>query len=395
LASVFKQGNAWHIKFYFRGSPYKKSLGPISEHKAHRAMQRVEARLADLKAGFLRVSSGADLAEYLVRGEVVEREKVTQILVTFEAVKDSYLKYAEPRKAGTTFCTEKVHLRHFEQFLGARVAAPISEVTTADIQCYLTDRRQRVSGTTANKELQTIRQLFDFARRQGAVGSNPAHDVSRFKHSGRPHRFMSKQEIDDQINRGGLTEKRIKVLKRLRYLEEEEVTKLLDLAKERDPWLHPVLATLAFTGLRRGEVVDLEWGDVDFKAGKIWARSRKQSRTAEFAARDIDMHEKLQAVLRRHRSKNQTRQHVFPGHSGDRLSPDELHRAFKALIKGSDFDGIGLHCLRHSFASNLAAQGVDQRLIDHYMGHQTQEMRQRYQHLFPDKKSEGIQRLPY
>ena len=47
MASVFKQGDAWHIRFYFRGKPYRKSLGQITAHKARRAKQRVEARLSD------------------------------------------------------------------------------------------------------------------------------------------------------------------------------------------------------------------------------------------------------------------------------------------------------------------------------------------------------------
>ncbi|MBM4040367.1 MAG: hypothetical protein FJ290_17810 [Planctomycetes bacterium] len=68
MAIIFQQKNAWHLRFYFRGKPYKKSLGPVSEHKAQRAKQKVEARLADLKSGFLVVPPGADLAEFLVRG---------------------------------------------------------------------------------------------------------------------------------------------------------------------------------------------------------------------------------------------------------------------------------------------------------------------------------------
>ena len=43
----------------------------------------------------------------------------------------------------------------------------------------------------------------------------------------------------------------------------------------------------------------------------------------------------------------------------------------------------GWHCLRHSFISNCAARGVDQRLIDHWVGHTTEAMRRRYSHLLP------------
>ncbi|MBY0459079.1 MAG: site-specific integrase, partial [Gemmataceae bacterium] len=50
----------------------------------------------------------------------------------------------------------------------------------------------------------------------------------------------------------------------------------------------------------------------------------------------------------------------------------------------------GYHAFRHSFASNLAAAGVDQRVIDELMGHTTVEMQKRYRHLFPDQRRQAV-----
>ena len=396
MASIFKQKDVWHVKFYLRGTAYRKSLGTASEHKAIRAMQRLENRLADLKAGFLKLPVNVDAAEFLVRGEVVRQEDAdTTAAATFAEVRPSYFEHVSPRRAPSSFATEKIHLHHFEGFLKRRVELPLSDITTADIEGYATQRRKAVSGTTVNKELQTLRQFFDYALRHSHIKVNPTYNVPRFKKAGRPHRFMTKAEIDDQIERGGLSDDEVKGLLRFRYLEPEEIARLLALTAEREPWLHPILATLAYTGMRRGELISLEWGDVDFKRRKIWVRSRKQSRSDEFAGRDIDMHAKILNILATHRKRHPKGRFVFPGPDGNALKPDVLHRSFKTLIKGSDFDGIGFHCLRHTFASNLASQGVDDRLIDHYMGHQTVEMRHRYQHLFPDKKAAGIHKLTY
>ena len=52
---------------------------------------------------------------------------------------------------------------------------------------------------------------------------------------------------------------------------------------------------------------------------------------------------------------------------------------------------LGFHTYRHSFASNLAAGGVDQRIIDEWMGHQTEAMRKRYRHLFPSNRRQAIE----
>jgi site-specific recombinase XerD len=50
----------------------------------------------------------------------------------------------------------------------------------------------------------------------------------------------------------------------------------------------------------------------------------------------------------------------------------------------------GWHVLRHSFASNAALKGVDQRMINSWLGHQTEEMVQRYRHLYPDQERQAI-----
>jgi hypothetical protein len=51
----------------------------------------------------------------------------------------------------------------------------------------------------------------------------------------------------------------------------------------------------------------------------------------------------------------------------------------------------GWHALRHSFCSNCAAAGVDQRLIDAWVGHTTEGMRRRYRHLLPNQERQAIQ----
>lgn len=51
----------------------------------------------------------------------------------------------------------------------------------------------------------------------------------------------------------------------------------------------------------------------------------------------------------------------------------------------------GFHVLRHSFTSNLAAAEVDQRRIDQWMGHQTEAMRKRYQHLRPIRMDNPVE----
>jgi integrase len=73
------------------------------------------------------------------------------------------------------------------------------------------------------------------------------------------------------------------------------------------------------------------------------------------------------------------------------LTPDEAHDHLKRTLRGSKWEKLrGWHVFRHSFISLLASKGVDQRIIDEFVGHQSEEQRRRYRHLYPDVKQEAI-----
>lgn len=73
------------------------------------------------------------------------------------------------------------------------------------------------------------------------------------------------------------------------------------------------------------------------------------------------------------------------------LTEEEVQHHVKQTLKGSEWAVVrGLHCLRHSFISALASKGVDQRIIDELVGHQSEEQRRRYRHLYPATIKEAV-----
>ena len=87
------------------------------------------------------------------------------------------------------------------------------------------------------------------------------------------------------------------------------------------------------------------------------------------------------------------KRYVFGGETLD--GPGKMHCRFVEAVRGSEYDRIRFHSLRHSFASNLAAAGVDDRIVDKLMGHTTEAMRRRHQHLRPEKSKEATGLLRY
>jgi len=81
---------------------------------------------------------------------------------------------------------------------------------------------------------------------------------------------------------------------------------------------------------------------------------------------------------------------IVPPALANRLFWRPMGKTSWVLNRKRNWFKIGFHSYRHSFASNLAAAGIDQRIIDEFMGHQTDEMRRRYRHLFPQAKRSAI-----
>jgi integrase len=147
-------------------------------------------------------------------------------------------------------------------------------------------------------------------------------------------------------------------------------------------------------------VLRLRWCDIEFDQGSLIARSKKQSRQEVETKRRIDLHPELQAILLAWRAQRPKGQYVAcdPG-CLEALTPRLANSRFWQPLRGTDWClksranlfKIGYHTYRHSFISNLAARGVDQRIIDEWVGHQTEAMRKRYRHLFPKTRRSAIE----
>jgi integrase len=79
---------------------------------------------------------------------------------------------------------------------------------------------------------------------------------------------------------------------------------------------------------------------------------------------------------------------------GAPLNVDLMDHRFAAAVRGTTFAVMrGWHVLRHSFASVLASKGVDQRIINAFMGHSSEQMAARYRHLIPATTKSAIMML--
>lgn len=158
----------------------------------------------------------------------------------------------------------------------------------------------------------------------------------------------------------------------------------------------------AFTGARRSELCRARVSDFDHDAGTFTIRERKRSRTKR-TTRTVPLAARARTVLANWIQEKPASRFIFPeDHRCARnrkeqeddgaVTPDEAGHHLELVLSDSKWAVIrGWHVFRHSFISNCASKGVDQRFIDQWAGHQTDEQRRRYRHLFPDSQQMAIE----
>jgi integrase len=150
----------------------------------------------------------------------------------------------------------------------------------------------------------------------------------------------------------------------------------------------------AHTGARRSEIVRTRIDDFDFASGTVQIREKKKSRSLAMTYRRVDMTKLLADTMKAWFDKHPGGQFAITLDGKGPAPVYEAHNHFKRTLAKSKWNKLrGFHVLRHSFCSNLCAVGVDQRIIDGFVGHTTEAMRKRYQHLAPAVTRSAIERL--
>jgi integrase len=401
LANLGKKGEVCIARFRFDGKEYKKSLKTTRKVDAESAMHSIERAIHGLATGLIEIPPGVDPGDFIRSGGTLKQQtRPRRRSPILTALVDEYLG-ALGHKAASTGYTEGVHLRNLLKKLGLKAEAPVDRIVHRDLESYIQDRLKERSPSTVDKERTTILQLFRWAVAQAHLEASPAAGLSPIQGEVEQSPFRTIAEIEAILERGGLAEGEELGLWDCLYLTPAEIAGLLQLVRERSvadfsPLLHSIPA---YSGMRRGELLRLRWSDVEFASNHLIARSRKQSRRSAETRRRIDLHPELKRELLAWRERRPSGQYVIcEKDSPEPLDPDLANRSFWQPMRGTtwclrskkNWFKVGFHTYRHSFASNLAARGVDQRIIDEFMGHQTEPMRKRYRHLFPEDRRSAI-----
>jgi len=273
--------------------------------------------------------------------------------IRFKDFAKEYDKWCQTNNKG--YHRKKWFIDHLVTIFGDKY---LNEITSWDIEKYRLERKKQGLGTASlNRPIACLKHMFTKAIEWGFLKENPAKPVKLFKENNR----------------------------RLRFLTEDEINRLLS---NCSGYLRDIVLLALNTGMRKGEIFNLKWQDVDFDLRMIHVSDSKN-----YEARDIPINDILYETLKALRDKaEEGQEYVFVNPKTGRPY-DDLKRSFKTALKRAGIEDFTFHDLRHTFASHLVMNGVDLMTVKELLGHKNISMTMRYSHLSPDHKRAAVKKI--
>jgi integrase len=309
----------------------------------------------------------AEEAEKKINADIVagrwgiwEKERIG-----FRELSEKYLEHAQVNKSPKTYKVDKYLISaHFNKFFGD---ISISLIDKRMIDEYKAMRSKQAVAKTVNNELNLLSAMFRMAVRWEFIDKNPMSDVDKMK--------IPKTNP--------------------RYLNQPEIESLIESAKGF--YIDALIVTALHTGMRKSELFNLTWNDIDFDNRLITIQSKDDWNTKNYKPRTMTMTDILCETLREHRhfkrELGEASEYVFT-YRGHKIV-DNIKKTLERVVKEAGLQGVTLHTLRHTFASQLAMAGVSLMDIKELMGHQSYETTLRYAHLAEGHVGKQTNKLPY
>ncbi|WP_130472849.1 tyrosine-type recombinase/integrase, partial [Candidatus Magnetaquicoccus inordinatus] len=309
-----------------------------------------------------------DLLAKVANGEDPAEEKAaSKAMPTMAELCDLYIQEGTTTQKPSTVATDRGRiLRHVIPLLGRK---RIDQITLADIERFrdavasgktAADIKTGVRGRaivtggegTANRTLELLSGIFSFACRRHILSNNPCQGVKKFRRQ-TMERFLSGEEL-------------ARLGEAMQEAESEGV----------NPVAIAALRLLLLTGMRRGEVLTLQWSFVDFELGCLRLPDTKTgSRTLHIGAAAIALLAGLPRI--------EGNPFCFPGLNEGR-SLVGLPKVWRKIRDRAGLSEVRIHDTRHGFASVGVISGMGLPIVGALLGHKSPTITARYAHLSAD-----------
>ncbi len=318
-----KKERVWYIDYYVEGKRKREKVG-TNKKLAKQVLDKRKTQIAENK--FLDIKR-------------IIKIKLKDFIKLFIDT------YSQPNKS--SWKDDSIRLNGFAEFCGQNVF--LEEVTSYKIEEFKRYKlKEGIKSSTVNRYLTILKTMYKKAIEWGNAKGNPLDTVKRFHEN----------------NQG------------LRFLEEEEIVRLLEACNS---YLKPIVVCALNTGMRRGEIFNLKWSDIDFRRRIITVYKTKNNERKVLPMNELLV--RTFAGVREH----STSEDVFPR--------KEIRKDFSNTLKYAKITCFRFHDLRHTFASHLVMKGVDLMTVKELMGHKSIKMTERYSHLSQGHKIKAVEAI--
>lgn len=238
------------------------------------------------------------------------------------------------------------------------------------IRAFLSGLSDKGTGKASlARKVSALRTFFNYLCRESKMTSNPGKMVSTPKKERRLPRFLSVDEMERLLS----------------TLSDEGPLRTRDKA---------ILETFYSSGLRIGEVVALDIGDINFAEHLIRVKGKgRKERIVPIGERALEAIRECLVQMRNlecgmRRTPHSSGQPLFLNKYGKRITTRSVHRIVERYKRLGGFWDITPHSIRHSFATHILDGGADLRSVQEMLGHVNLSTTQRYTHLSMDKLME-------
>lgn len=269
---------------------------------------------------------------------------------------------------------------------------PLEEISKKHVDGWRKSRVAEKDGPTLqtiNRDLAALKAAMSRAHEEDLIKSNPIRRVKLAKIDSNPKpRFLSTKEEQrllkavDKVNQS--------TRQQLIADGETHFSSVNDYPYANR--IKPMLIVAMHTGIRRGEIFSLRWGDIDLK-GRILT---VQGKTAKgHNTRHVPLNADSLDALSKWKKQSQNSKAndlVFPANDGhSRL--DSIRVEWDQLRRMAKLKNFRWHDLRHHFASRLVQEGVDLNVVRELLGHSDYRLTLRYAHLDPDNMADAVAKI--
>lgn len=285
-------------------------------------------------------------------------------------------------------------LARLEADFSSCLAKPMPSINRWWAESWRRDRlREGLKATTINRRIQRLHAVLSRATAMGLLDSHPLAGLKPLKTDRRGRvRFLSPDE-ERRLRKALLRREEDLRAARRRHIEWREKRGLTGIPSHLGAFadrLRPIVLLALNTGLRRGEMLGLRWGDVDLKQKAVCVRGEgaKNGQT-RWVPLNTEAHSVLE--LWSQQQIDQAGVLVFPAPDGQKTH--RVDKAWRVIMDRAGIQDFRFHDLRHHFASRLAQSGVDLNVIRELLGHSDLAMVLRYAHLNPNRLAWAVEQV--